>query len=448
MKSYVLIYVYNGVSDEELNFWEAVHKVLLARGVELYMLLQIRPKRPVTFSFNTFTERLDDVEFPKSLRRHVKDIDFTAYLEREATWYGVSEKDRLKAAQYQYIKYKALINELNPCLVVLGNGQHAGELILKKVVKDKGTPLMYIERGSLPNSWHLDAYGMTAGTEIARKRLEDLPLDGIQSYLKYRSYYLNRRETWWPQPELNNAVSIREKFQIAEDEKLILFANQLDNDTSNFLYNPFFETNAKAFEWFCKRLKQEGHKCFVLAKKHPHYRGDEFVFAQILEHTGQRGAWVEDIPLFECMNESDLVCAVNSTMLFEAMIYEKPVLQMGDSILNEKALVYQLKGYDDTIVDDWYKAKGFDAMLESYKAFMSCLIDTELAFYFKGVEAMGLNYVDFFVAKLLNSVDGERKGDYPSAYDKLNSYKRPLSMAQRVKKKTKKLLSKINVLNK
>lgn len=95
MKRYILIYVYNHVSENELLFWEQLNAALLEKGYNLFMLLLNVPNREVTFNFSHFTERLDNVISPKGFKKKFKKNNFKPFLEREEIWYGNSNKDRL-----------------------------------------------------------------------------------------------------------------------------------------------------------------------------------------------------------------------------------------------------------------------------------------------------------------------------------------------------------------
>ncbi|WP_308992663.1 hypothetical protein QLS71_012995 [Mariniflexile litorale] len=423
MKKYILIYVYNSLSEEEIEFWEQINVTLKDKGYTLFLLFQILPKSEVNFIYAKFTERLEHVIYPKNFSKKDKYFDFSTFLEREKVWYGESNSDRLTAAKYLKFKYSKLIKELNPVLLVLGNGNHASDMILKDTAKVNQTPIIYIERGSLPKSWHTDSLGITAGTKIARTSLSNLKVDNSNSYKKYKPYYLKSKSTWWDQPSNKEQINIKKRYNIESNQNLILFANQLDNDTSNFLYNPFFSSNLKAFEWFCESLANNNLEGFVLVKKHPYYKGDNTVFQNVLKRYSLKGAWVDDIALFDCIEQADLICAVNSTMLFEALIYDKPVLQLGDSILNRKDVVYHLKSKTDySTLQNWYRKESLQEKLDNYSMFMSYLIDNELSFFLKESKDMELNSVEFFVQKLLKFTDNSKQGSYPENFIKLNNY--------------------------
>ncbi|WP_412984461.1 hypothetical protein [Pontimicrobium sp. IMCC45349] len=408
MDKYILIYAYTNFSKGELNYWNDLSDLLKKKGFKLLILAPIYPNGKYKFLCHKFTERLDDVLINPLFKNC--NGNFKKYLDRELVWYGESSKDRLSAAKSQKLYFEKILNEVNPCLVVLANGQHASELIFKDLIRERKIPLTFLERGCLPKSWHLDDLGITAGTSIALKKLEEINVENTTHNIElFKSYYLNGQFTWWQQPESNNQLNIRERFNVSKDTKLILFLNQLDNDTSNFLYSPLFNNNHEAFSWFLKGIKDEN--CFVIAKKHPWFSGNENEFSRAFEKQGVEGVWIDDISLFDCLEQTDYVAAVNSTVVFEAMLYEKPVLQLGKSILSNKEIVYEIKGKDDfQTVNHWLESLEFKDRVERYNVFMSYMIKNELSFFSKECIKFGFNDSKLFLNWILSRLDDNRKG--------------------------------------
>lgn len=54
------------------------------------------------------------------------------------------------------------------------------------------------------------------------------------------------------------------------------------------------------------------------------------------------GDWVKDISIFEYLQPSDLICVENHIILHKVMHHKKPSLQLGQSILSNKDIVYKL----------------------------------------------------------------------------------------------------------
>ena len=400
--------MYATFNGGELDYWNSLSKSLKSKGFQLFLLAPRLPDKYYHFSCEIFIEKLDNIPLRKVGNEidHFSDLD--KYLNREAVWYGNGGKDRETAVKLKIEKYDKILNELNPCYVLVSNGQHASELVFIDQIKRKKIPYGFFERGCLPNSWHFDDYGITAGTTIAKKKINQLKLPvQTTSFRKYKDSYLNKLETWWEQPNLNILNNIRRKHKISSSTKLILFVNQLDNDTSNFLYSPFFKSNLEAFKWFLNELLDI--ECFVLVKKHPKYLGSGEEFIHALNNSQLRGAWVEDISLFDCINQCDYLCAVNSTVIYEGLIFDKPVLQLGQSILSNKDIVYELKSLEDRkIILSWLKFEELNNRIDNFHKFMSYMIENELSF-FSPIDTE-FNGHKLFLNIILNRLDFNRNG--------------------------------------
>jgi hypothetical protein len=255
--------------------------------------------------------------------------------------------------------FDSLLDSLNIAFVLVGNGNHAVDMILLDKVKERGINHKFFERGPFPGMWHLDEKGMTAGTDAAKKpdcAWFDDP-KWIQIFKDYEEYYKRQKKSWWEQPDTEN--DLRKLFNIPDEKKIILFANQLDNDTSNFLYAPLHKTNLDAFKWFCEQIKPYKDEYFIVGKHHPmnHLSCDKFK-----EAVGDMGVWTDEVSLDDALMQSDYVCAVNSTLLYEALIYRKPCLMLGQAVLSGKDIVYEItnleKSHVDLTIKSWLNVDG------------------------------------------------------------------------------------------
>lgn len=413
MKKYILIYCYTNFTDEEILFWNLVSKAFENKGFSLFLLAPNPPRTKLNFESYSFIERLDEIKIQFFNSNIYFDYDFTNILKREKVWYGDGKKNRLESAKFQKLCYQSLIHELNPSVVVLGNGNHAGELLLKEEVEKKNIPIVYIERGCLPKTWHLDAIGITAGSSIAKKKWDNLAYEKISYFKNFKENLKKNNYTWWQQPK-NLSIDIREKYSLSKDDKIIIFANQLDNDTSNFLYSPLFNTNLEAFKWFCKVLVENFEDYFVVFKMHPMNHLSMTSFKNCISELNVNGVVVNDIPLDECLKQCDLFCSVNSTSGYESMISKKPTLQLGESILSNKDIVYELKSIDNiAILKKWYNKSEFNTRLQKFSSFMNFMIKNELYFYSKdGIES-GFKSSEDFTDRILSFINEVRCGYFP-----------------------------------
>jgi len=98
---------------------------------------------------------------------------------------------------------------------------------------------------------------------------------------------------------------------------------------------------------------------FIVGKHHPRNLVPPQVFRQVV---GDMGVWIDDVPLGECLSQVDRVAAVNSTVLFEALMHRKPVLTLGQSILRGKGIAHEITCLEDgacrRLLRDWLAGDG------------------------------------------------------------------------------------------
>lgn len=422
MKRNVLIFGYTSFSDNEIFYWNNLAISLRDNNYELFVFGNCKLKEEVYFNGFKFIEKAEDEKDIDFKNFNFKNYNISRYLERENLWYGSSNlKKKTKGIKTKIVKYKKLLDQLNPCLTILGNGEHANELIFKDILINNKLPYFFFERGCLPNSWHFDYFGITANTKIAKSNINDLKIqeNSIENFNLYKDYYLSNKKSWWHQPITNN-IDLRLKLNIPKDKKIILFLNQLDNDTSNFLYSPLYENNIQAFKWLCDKLNKHSNKFYIIIKKHPWFNLDKTSFVESMTINNLEGEWVDDVNIFDCISQSDYVCSVNSTANFESLLFNKPVLQLGKSILSNKNICYEINSINDEIViTEWLNKVNFEKRIDLFNKFMSYMIEHELSFFIK--EDVKFNYLDHnLLYDLILKNHNDNLGDYPNIYLELD----------------------------
>lgn len=418
MKKYILIYAYTFFSEEEIAFWNNVNECLAIKGYTLFLLAPVAPKQELLFEYSLFTEKLSNVKVQNIIDYRKLD---NKIIDREETWYGKSNLDLSKAYFTQKNKYSKLLKELNPCFALIANGHHANELILIKELQKRQIDFSFFERGCITKTWHIDKEGITAGTRVAKLKLEDLNYTSQECFQLYSKEYFNSEDTWWAQPKNEWSLDkLYQRFEIENELPVILFANQLDNDTSNFLYSDLFDNNLEAFEWLVKNLKDINFECFIMIKKHPHFKGSKEEFEDVLKKYESKGVWVEDIPLKDCISFSNYICAVNSTMILDGFMMEKPTLTLGKSIYSNKNIFWEIESiFDNETLNSWLEAKGFQKRLENFRVFLSYMIEYELYFFSKVPSNLGFLNFESFSEKLISNVSVDRVGRFPKKYDSM-----------------------------
>ena len=357
-------------SGEEATFWETVREELRARDHELILMgagdPPVRmdvPRTRIRYRMDFHGAPLDDVggDWVPEV------VDREAVLARETQWAGPARGPReleARVTRYRFLEgyFATALSLLDPVLVLIWNPFQSHNMVLEQLAADRGCPVLYLERGPMPGTLHVDDRGTTAASSIAVR--SDWSWDAQEEAGRWRDVYhglahryRERAATWWDQPERVGADRVRERLGIPDDARVVLFAGQVDDDTSNFLFAPDHADNAEAFADFCQ-LVAPHPDVYVLGKHHPRSTTSPRVYRRAIDGPG---TWATDLALADCLRIADRVAAVNSTVLFEALLLEKPVLSMGRSILSGKDIAYELLDAPDrpATVAAWLAAEGW-----------------------------------------------------------------------------------------
>ena len=430
-KPAILIHAYTHLKDYEVAFWQGVAAGLARQGRGMFMVGSSHRRDVKTgFPYAPFREYLDQYapmlppagDHPEEGGLPGDLVD--ALLAREILWRGEGDDQQRRAAIcHVHALYSALLSEMKPAGALVMNGQHPVEMILVHLCQQQAIPVAYLERGPFPFSLHIDPKAVTAGSEAALRN-ETYWGDpaqktaAVENFQRYEQHYLTSRETWWAQPE--NKRDIRKELNIPAGKKIILFANQLDNDTSNFLYSPLHPTNLAALQWLVQKLEPLRDQIFLLGKHHPVNSQKPDAFR---EAVGSLGVWTEDYPLESCLGVADFVAAVNSTVLFESLIHRKPSLQIGQSILSNKNIAYEVtslaEGADDRVVADWLERRDLNERFTRWQELGGSLLADTLYFQKSNTSNIQLLNADDFVGRLIALFPSDKPSAPPVAFQHL-----------------------------
>ncbi|MBS3952718.1 MAG: hypothetical protein KGZ88_07205 [Methylomicrobium sp.] len=373
----LLVYASTSLSKTEIHFWNRTRESLLKLNLEFLLMGTSTNKEaennlcmpylympPILSSYtNIYTS------FPE------EDVDNIAeLLEIEEKWFGKGSIElRKSGARYIHNLYIELITSLKPKSCIIWNGELPTQIILKNICNKISCPVVFIERGPLPDTMQLSKLGFNGGFNgshpIANKTNWEWPDAQTQKrshslYLSYKKLYKDCSFTWHPQPSSNNKY-----ISIPKNKKVILFFNQLDEDTSNFYFSPFFKKNIDALKWLCEQLKAR-NDIYIIAKQHPCNHDKTDAYERIIK---KQGIWTNSLSLKSCLNLADYVVGVNSSSLFESLVLDKAVLQLGKSLLSNKNIVYEYNHNDQNVISNWLDKVDLETKLKNWSDFASYL---------------------------------------------------------------------------
>ena len=381
--------MFGTLPPEEAAFWERVRFALRGAGYELLITAHYWAQEPMDVPVLRARNGLSAVRTPERGRGWEawltgETLDAEPFLERERLWHGpadeAGEAVRREAVRHFVEFYAAALREARPVLLVLWNGQHPQEMILEALCRQAGCPVLYLERGPFQGTLQVDGTGILAGSAVARDPEWHWSggVDRERWHARYDALaaaYRSEGSTWWTQPGTAQSPSaLRQRLGIAPEAAVVLFAGQVDRDAQNLLFSPHFEDNLDAFCWFCESLPRE-RPVFVVGKHHPKSEARPAAFRDAAR---LRGTWVTDVALGDALAVSDRVAAVNSTVLYEALLMELPVLMLGESLLSGKGIAYTAGPGDTGGMRAWLDAADFPERHARWRDFAAYLLAEQL----------------------------------------------------------------------
>ncbi|MGB2879824.1 MAG: hypothetical protein WBD24_06560, partial [Candidatus Omnitrophota bacterium] len=390
--SNILVYNFSvGLNPSEVRFWEKFRFELRERGFELFMMGHFPLREHVDIPYVKLHYGLDALRYLKddntwlNLDQSELKIDEESVLERERIWCGTEHsKDQLEArkrAIHIYANfYASVLNTVRPVLSVMWNGTHSQSMIFNDVCKKAECPIVYIERGPLVETLFLDEKGILCDSSIAKEPECKWASEGEAEKWRHamaeiKKAYQAGKSTWWEQPKSIGPENLRKKLGIPSGKKIVMFAGQVKEDSQSFLYSPNFDDNLKAFKWFCDNLPPDD--VFILGKHHPKSKQSVRDYQKIL---GTKGIWISNISLDDCLALADRVAAVNSTVLYEALLMEKPILSMGSFLLSNRNIAYEVNDLKtgSEVIKQWLAAEDFKTRYEEWMNFGAFLLSRAL----------------------------------------------------------------------
>jgi len=390
----ILIHARGQMTPEETEFWQSLRFALREKNFELMLIGHYFPHKHLDAPLLKVRDGLDKV-IRTSLGKGwgswlplPNKLDEENLLERERFWRGEEidalHKEKRRRALYFFKSFYTLaLKTSKPCLTVIWNGHHPQEMILDSLCKQCGCPVLYIERGPFQNTIQFDSDGILGGTKIAnQKKWSWAGIDNKDYWIsllgKIKNDYQKKKSTWWSQPLSIGGEKLRRNLKIPENAKVLLFAGQIDEDSQNLLYSPLFKDNLSAFKWLCEQLSEK-QNVFILGKHHPKSKKSPEDYNEIIKNKGA-GVWINNVSLEDCLAISDRVSAVNSTVLYEALLMDKPILMMGKSLLSNKGIAYEINNLNGSpkILDEWLEASDLEKRKKLWIDFGAYLLAKEL----------------------------------------------------------------------
>ncbi len=386
----------------EMAFYRRLRDALQRDDLHLVLMLFVAPPADLGVTFVRMPPPVDTFwPAPQSgLSATLDDLklDHDALLVREEVCASPAilpavERHRRQALDAIADHWVRTISAFDPAVVLNWNGHHVVDVILDAACHKAGVPVLYVERAPMAQALFIDERGLSTDSAVVRHGSWTVDDDRWRSCaMAAIARIAAGRHTWWEQPDSRDgdARALRHELGIPLDARVVLFASQIDGDTQQYMFSPHFPANEAAFRWLLDRLR--GHDdVFVLGKQHPKCPRSA-AFVRALADSGIRGQWRTDVSIDDALAVSDRVAAVNSTVLYEALARERPVLSMGGWLLAGRGASYEVThpATGQAVVDAWLLAADNDARQHAWREALAFLLSTCLYTYEPEMEGHGM----------------------------------------------------------
>lgn len=311
-------------------------------------------------------------------------------LARETLWQGPADAKgtalRRRGLAAVAAIHRAFLDRVKPGLVLIWNGSRAQELLFASLAKERGIPLEYLERAPFPGFLQWDPEGILGSSSLSRATQEDLPTQigpgELNACRQLKELYSGKTApTWWHQPDPATTDSLRQRFRLTPETRLILFLGQVPLDAQTLLYSPRFANSMEALIWL--RESVDPKEVFILGKHHPK---DPTPPQRYREALGSAGEWITDQPIHACLDACDGAAAINSSGLYETLFRGKPVLLLGRAILSHKEIAYEIPEQPDPLADRetvraWLEQEGRAERVANWERFLAWMLRQRIFLY-------------------------------------------------------------------
>lgn len=237
-----------------------------------------------------------------------------------------------------------LFRLIQPDAVMVYNPYRLGNMAVTELADVAGSNRFFYEKGMLPYSFQFDHKGINGESSLANESEITEDIDGNTIAYKLdeiRKEIFSTGATGWQQKgQLQGGEQLRERYNIPEKAKVILYVGQVEQDSNIRLLSPYFKSNYSAMR-FLKRCVESEDNVFILGKEHPKSEEKTEKIAQLVKG---KGAWVSDAHIHDCLELADCVVSINSSVVLEALLLHKPVVLLGRSVFSNKDIAFEYNG--------------------------------------------------------------------------------------------------------
>ncbi len=329
MKNTLIVLNCAKLGPNEVKLWNSFYKANKDAYKILFYTTNESPdlELPIVIrvAYAKFLFPVSETELSPATSRIIHEI-----AEYDKFWTHVVPELSFKKAYGWYAFWLLVFSIYKPIGVYVWNGFRVPDAALLSIADLFGVQKNILERGPFANTFACDSEGFNYNSSFIKK-YSHIPTKSNKTNIEeFAKLYFRKNISNWEQPNsAEGKNAFYKKYNIPEDKLLLFFPSQVEVDINSKLFSPNYKSVFDAYEALVAALAKHASKVFLLVKKHPKQE-DETPFLSLPLPSGR---WVDDAHIFDCIQYADAIVSINSSCAVEAALLGKPILLLGNSIL-------------------------------------------------------------------------------------------------------------------
>jgi len=404
-KKTCIICTFLPLNEEYKNLWNRISDLLNQKGFELVLLTSSEgfdglnfPVIHIPFSLKGFSE---DFQFSIFTEQNLAEEDFHL-IERDIFWNNDSLDNYNKyVTGFIYCKefYKQLIKSINPSVVFVWGNLLPQSLIFKSLLEKSNIPSYYLERGFFTGTLMIEEV-LNKELNLIATELDSLNYDsGFDDYKKLKEYYSRSINSKYPE---NHNVDLEKLILDRKENGFRIITFYGTHDTAYFPseqsyskeVSVIFKYTAEAIKFLSEEISKLSNTLLII-KPHPNDKNDHSVFEN------ENVFVTKNFYNKRLIELSDLVIVGNSTIQYEVLLAEKPVILIAKSAIYNFKATYNPSSKEDFLItlNEALNRINFEDKLLNAKIFFESLLRSKTYFYANQNVGRSLDeFIDFVTA--------------------------------------------------
>ena len=239
--------------------------------------------------------------------------------------------------------YNFIWQNFKPHLAITWNGVTLFQKALAFLAHNYDVPVLFFERGLLPQTLYVDTEGVNYKSSIAGDKWFKYKIpyphdDKIKKVKKYCQKLRKDKRSIVNIGESTQPEELRKRLKIDDKSKIVLIPLQIEKDSNILYFSPYYSNMPEIIKDIQRAINQFNN-IHLIVKPHPE---DSNRLNELRSLTTNTTHILDDVKLYSLLELADLVITVNSTVGLEALVFRKPVIVLGKAMYSEKGFTYDL----------------------------------------------------------------------------------------------------------